>query len=390
MRDEDDELAVAIESGDSKQVARIIESPSFNFRTEINTRIGPTLATVLAVARGRREILELLLNAGANVNDCDRLGKTPCYAAVQWARTELVALLIARGAALHNTHHSLLSMSSSLSTDDISLLLIESGAPLDDVDAVCRVAGHSVAVARLLLARNVNLRDLRDNRGRSVLHYACEGADEHLDVAEMLVREVGINPSARDNGDQTPAHMCALFSSQRILQRLIDFGADIDYPEVEFAITPLHYALSRGFSDAVVMLVAAGADVHAVNSMSQSMCHVAVTSTPLAFAAVLAAGVSIDTRDRDGVTPRELAQIYNLALPSDSEVADARRRIAATQLALVRERALQVCVGLAALDLDALRMCEILLHACGIVAPMIGFHHWWKIATTVKHFKSNE
>jgi ankyrin repeat protein len=91
------------------------------------------LPTVLAVARGRREILELLLNAGANVNDCDRLGKTPCYAAVQWARTELVALLIARGAALHNTHHSLLSMSSSLSTDDISLLLIESGAPLDDV-----------------------------------------------------------------------------------------------------------------------------------------------------------------------------------------------------------------------------------------------------------------
>jgi hypothetical protein len=38
--------------------------------------------------------------------------------------------------------------------------------------------------------------------------------------------------------------------------------------------------------------------------------------------------------------------------------------------------------------LDALQMCEILQQACGPVAPLIAFHHWWKIATTVKHFNS--
>jgi hypothetical protein len=39
------------------------------------------------------------------------------------------------------------------------------------------------------------------------------------------------------------------------------------------------------------------------------------------------------------------------------------------------------------LQLDALQMCEIL--ACGPVAPLIPFHQWWNLVTTIKHFKSN-
>jgi hypothetical protein len=52
----------------------------------------------------------------------------------------------------------------------------------------------------------------------------------------------------------------------------------------------------------------------------------------------------------------------------------------------VRQRALQVCVGLQSLGLDALQMCEIAQHSCGHVAHLIAFHQWWTIATTVKHF----
>jgi hypothetical protein len=62
------------------------------------------------------------------------------------------------------------------------------------------------------------------------------------------------------------------------------------------------------------------------------------------------------------------------------------RLIARTRLDFVRQRALQVCVGLQSLRLDALQMCEILQRSCGHVARLIPFHLWWKIATTVKHF----
>jgi hypothetical protein len=55
----------------------------------------------------------------------------------------------------------------------------------------------------------------------------------------------------------------------------------------------------------------------------------------------------------------------------------------------VRDRALRVCIGLQSLELDALQLCEILLFASGRVAQLILFHIWWKIATTVKHFRKH-
>jgi ankyrin repeat protein len=385
-----DELAVAIEKGDSQAVARLIECPSFSFGTEIRGRLClPTIATVLAAMCNKKEILEQLLDAGANINDCDSIGASPCQAAVQWERTELVAWLVARGADLSLRDHnnrSALFMASTLRADTINLLLIESGAPLDELDAICRVAGVSVAAARLLLARNVNLRDLRDENGRSALHYACERGDECLDVVEMLLTEVGVDPSARDIGGRTPAHMCAWFGSQLILRRLIDFGADIDHCDRDNR-TPLHGACMRSFSDCVLMLVAAGADVHVTDRFGDSILQCAVTATPLEWHAVLAAGFDdFGKPDHNGTTPRQVAEAHGAQLPSDDELAHARHRIAATKLAFVRDRALQVCVGLAALDLDALQMCEILVHACGSLATAIPFHQWWKIATTAKHF----
>jgi hypothetical protein len=64
-----------------------------------------------------------------------------------------------------------------------------------------------------------------------------------------------------------------------------------------------------------------------------------------------------------------------------------RGKIAMMRLDFVRNRAIEVCIGIQPLQLDALQMCEILVHACGPLAPVISFHHWWAIATTVKHFK---
>jgi hypothetical protein len=65
----------------------------------------------------------------------------------------------------------------------------------------------------------------------------------------------------------------------------------------------------------------------------------------------------------------------------------ARRDIAKARIDFVRYRALEVCIGLQSLRLDALQLCEILQFACGAIAPLIPFHIWWTIATTVKHFR---
>jgi ankyrin repeat protein len=386
-------VARAIEAGDVKQVTELIADPEFCVDAELpSSRVAPTIAIVLASVIGDLAVVQVLLRAGANINTRDSMGSTPCHVAVQNSHAALVAWLVANGAdvAMRDLRgHSALFFASSLESDALSVLLIESGAPLlDDPDAVCRVAGSSVAVARLLLARHVNLRDLRDSDGRSAVYYACQcqcAEPEHAALA-LLLRDVGVDPSACDNGGRTPAHACAVSGCHESLRRLIDCGADVDRLDND-ARSPLHNACARGFADCVFLLIAAGADVHVSDCMSQSVCHHAVMSSPLVLCAVLAAGADFAQPDRDGCTPRELSMMYDVAPPTEDELAAARRRIGATRLALVRERALQVCVGLGALDLDALRLCEILVHACGSAAPALAFHQWWQIATAAKHFR---
>jgi hypothetical protein len=102
----------------------------------------------------------------------------------------------------------------------------------------------------------------------------------------------------------------------------------------------------------------------------------------------VAADANLDAMDNHGVTVRQLLARLAIVIV-DIDVESARRRIAKIRLDLVRNRAMQVCIGLQSLGLDALQMCEILQHACcrGRLAQLIPFHIWWKIATTVKHFQ---
>lgn len=139
----------------------------------------------------------------------------------------------------------------------------------------------------------------------------------------------------------------------------------------------------------VTILLAAGADPHCVNTAGQTACHLAAANCAAfcTLVAVLAAGADIDQVDNSGRSARQLALLSECPLPTNAEIGLARRRIAATRLNFVRQRALEVCIALHGLELDALQMCEIMLHSCGPVAHLIPFHQWWKIATTVKHHR---
>jgi hypothetical protein len=100
--------------------------------------------------------------------------------------------------------------------------------------------------------------------------------------------------------------------------------------------------------------------------------------------ALLAAGADLDAADESGQTPRMCLAERRVTV-DPQQVESARRDIARTRLDFVRYRAMDVCIGLQPLQLDALQVCEILQLACGPLARLIAFHQWWKIATTVKH-----
>lgn len=80
----------------------------------------------------------------------------------------------------------------------------------------------------------------------------------------------------------------------------------------------------------------------------------------------------------------------NLQLPTADEIDAARCQIAKTRLDLVRHRAAEICIGLQSLEINALQLCEIMMHSFGAVGSLIAFHQWWAIATKVKHFNNKE
>jgi hypothetical protein len=114
------------------------------------------------------------------------------------------------------------------------------------------------------------------------------------------------------------------------------------------------------------------------------------TENHAALCALVAAGGDLDQPNEEGETPRMIATRRNVALPTADEIDAARHRIAKARLDLVRERAFQICVGLQSFRLNALQLCEILMHSFGALGSLIAFHQWWAIATKVKHFRDHK
>jgi ankyrin repeat protein len=223
----------------------------------------------------------------------------------------------------------------------------------------------------------------------------CDNPDALAELASKTDKCIdldGLNEKGR-----SCAHVCAKYGRLNSLRWLVEAGADLEIVDNRRR-TPLQIAGFRLQVDCVLLLLAAGADVHASLDGGPTVLHVAAyllrrqdeedpSDAGDVICACIAAGADIDAVDDLGNTPRHLMSKYGFALPTHDELVSMRRAIDALQFDLVRRRALQVCLGLQPLGLDALQMCEVLRHACGRVAPLIPFHRWWQLATTVKHFQ---
>ncbi|XP_064611198.1 protein phosphatase 1 regulatory subunit 16A-like isoform X2 [Liolophura sinensis] len=175
------------------------------------------------------EMLQVLLQYGANVNARDTELWTPLHAAATCGHINLCKYLIDAGAELLAVNADG-NMPYDICEDEVTLDYIETemakkGVTQEEIDET-RISTEKQMLRDLkeLFAQGGNL-EFTDRSNATPLHIAA--ANGYIDVAEFLV-ENHVALDARDEDSWQPIHAAACWCQPEILELLVHHGADID------------------------------------------------------------------------------------------------------------------------------------------------------------------
>jgi RNA polymerase sigma factor (sigma-70 family) len=306
------ELIAAAESGDRERAASLLQDRPGLAGGQGSRPFweGGVPGLVVAADRGNREIADLLLEHGADVNarstppDGSEHGWAPLHVAL--GDPEMAAHLIARGA--------LVDIFAAAGLGDearVRALLDEDPARVRATGPDGATALHfasTAAVARLLLDRGADLEARDAFHAGTPLRWACQRGS--ADVIRLL----------RARGASADVFLlCALGDVPRLRALLAEdsararaLGDEKDVLRGGGAATPLHVAAFYGQAAAVDALLAAGADVNARSTDGSLPIHDAAHggSVPTAET-LLRHGADLNDRDhRYDATPLAVARYF--------------------------------------------------------------------------------
>ena len=219
-----------------------------------------------AVNMNLKDIVELLIQHGADINTKDQWGTTPLFWSVNNLYfyeslvdvIDIMNLLIANGADVNSKTEqgwpNIFFAADAGKTEAVKLLL-EAGADISFKDDAGQTALHVAAqnghtdVVELLLDKGADI-NVKDKEGRTPLHLAAESADGDI-VALLLDKGVDIN--AKDDSGFTALHHAARLGKKNVAELLIASGADIDTKDKQ-GHTPLYVAVNHGYKVAELLM----------------------------------------------------------------------------------------------------------------------------------------
>ena len=253
-----------------------------------------------------QRVIQMLLDAGADVKSPDRIGdKSPLYHAVSAGDVSAVQILLAAGAsceydlivAADHGHHQLVR------------LLISKGADINHKCSYGSIAQHYAAarghvrVLQELLAAGADVNSV-STYGVSALHYAAR--EGHCEVAQLLLAN-GANVNARAADGTTALYDAAGLGHAEVLKLLLNSGADVHVSENSSATTPLYCAAGSGHADIVILLLSAGANSEARDANGgTAMLTAAYFGHAAAVQQLIACGANSSLVDSEGVTALRL------------------------------------------------------------------------------------
>ncbi|KAI8521456.1 Ankyrin repeat and KH domain-containing protein 1, partial [Branchiostoma belcheri] len=224
-------------------------------------------ALTYACAGGYEDVVRILLEAGARIEDHNENGHTPLMEASSAGHVGVARLLLERGAGI-NTHsnefkESALTLACYKGHLDMVRFLLEAGADqehkTDEMHTALMEAsmdGH-VEVARLLLDHGAQVNMPTDSFESPLTLAACGG---HVELANLLI-ERGANLEEVNDEGYTPLMEAAREGHEEMVALLLSQGANINAQTEETQETALTLACCGGFLEVSDFLIKAGADM---------------------------------------------------------------------------------------------------------------------------------
>lgn len=274
---EAEEFIGVLTRGDSKAIRAALEADPRLANAKTEKGITPLF---VAVSNGIVPMAELLVEAGADVNQETVAGYLPLHIAAR-GRNDMVEKLIGWGAEVNAKDYKGLT-------------------PLHEAAAY-----NSARSIKELLEAGAQI-NARADDGMTPLHVA--GRAGSTEAVELLIAE-GAKMNATDGAGRTPVHAAAVATeTPKALRRMLRAKADPS-PRDQNGATPAHYAAAAGHVQNVSYLQSFGADINARDDKGQTPLHWAAMHGNMANVRDLGAlGADLDVKDQNGRTPADLAR----------------------------------------------------------------------------------
>ncbi|XP_058492823.1 poly [ADP-ribose] polymerase tankyrase-1-like isoform X3 [Solea solea] len=277
------ELFEACRNGDVSRVKRLVDSVNVNAKDMAGRKSTPLH---FAAGFGRKDVVEHLLQTGANVHARDDGGLIPLHNACSFGHAEVVSLLLCHGAdpnARDNWNYTPLHEAAIKGKIDVCIVLLQHGA-----DPNIRNTDGKSAL------------DLADPSAKAVLTGEYK-KDELLEAARSgneeklmaLLTPLNVNCHASDGRKSTsqkmlstPLHLAAGYNRVRIVQLLLQHGADV-HAKDKGGLVPLHNACSYGHFEVTELLLKHGACVNAMDLWQFTPLHEAASKNRVEVCSLL-------------------------------------------------------------------------------------------------------
>ncbi|XP_009791485.1 protein VAPYRIN-like [Nicotiana sylvestris] len=289
----------------------------------------------LAIAQGRPDLVQLLLEFQSNIEAHSRSGSSPLEAASASGDALIVELLLANRASSERTELSAwgpIHLAAGNGHLEVLKLLIVKGANLNSLTKDGNTALHLAVqerrrdCARLLLVNGARADIQNAGDGDTPLHIAAASGDEH--IVRLLLHK-GAEKNIRNKYGKTAYDVTAehgynrLFDALRLgdslcvaarkgdvrtIQRLIENGASINGRD-QHGWTALHRASFKGKIDVVRSLIDMGIEMDGKDGEGYTALHCAVESGHVDVAEMLVKkGADVEARTSKGVTALQIAE----------------------------------------------------------------------------------